>query len=190
MQLAPAASVLPQLVVSAKEAPLTTMLLMFSAALPVFVSVAICAVLVVPEAAVKLSVVGASDAAGAEVAAPDPFNAKVCGDPVALSTIDNVAAKLATEAGVNVIDTMQLAPADSVLPQPLLAIAKSPGLVPPSVTPVMFTLRLPVFVSVAICGSLVAPTVVEKLSGPGGESVTVGTVEAAPIPVSFTVCVT
>jgi len=70
-QLAPAASDSPQLLVWAKSTesvPVTVIPLMASPALPVFVRVAVCAALVAPETAVKVSVLGVSEAAGAGAA--------------------------------------------------------------------------------------------------------------------------
>jgi hypothetical protein len=68
VQLAPAASDSPQVFVWAKSAafvPAIAMLVIDSAALPVLVSVAVCAALVAPLSAVNVSDGGVSDATGA-----------------------------------------------------------------------------------------------------------------------------
>jgi hypothetical protein len=71
LQLAPAARVLPQVLAWAKAvefAPVIVIPLIESTALPLFVSVAFCAVLVVPLAAVKVSVPGTKTAPGCSAA--------------------------------------------------------------------------------------------------------------------------
>jgi len=103
----------------------------------------------VPVCAEKLSEVGVSEVAGAGAAVPVPVSATVCGEPVALSATETVAAKLAAEAGVKVTEIEQLAPAASVEPHALVC-AKSLGLAPPMLMPVMFSTASPVFLSVAI----------------------------------------
>ena len=122
-QLAPAASVAPQVLVWANSdgfVPVTVIPLMFSTALPVFLSVATCAVAVVPDCAVKLSEVGVMVAMGAGGAVPMPLRITVCGDPVALSAIERMAVKAATDAGVKVTEIEQVAFAASELPQLLV----------------------------------------------------------------------
>jgi hypothetical protein len=124
------------------------MLLMLSVAFPVFLRVAVWDALVVPVCAVKVSVAGVSEATGAGGAVPVPLRATVCGEPDALSVTVNVAAKLATEAGVKMTEMEQLAPAASELPQVLVWL-KSAGFAPPMVMLVMASAALPVFLSVA-----------------------------------------
>jgi hypothetical protein len=67
------------------------MLLIESAALPLFKSVATCATLVVPAFAVKISEGGVSETTGAGGTVPMPLRATVCGEPVALSATLKVA---------------------------------------------------------------------------------------------------
>jgi hypothetical protein len=92
VQFAPAANVLPQVVVFAKSVvSLSVMPLMFNTALPVFDSVVDSAADVDPTAVLaKLSVVGDSEATGV-AATPVPLSATVCGDPVASSATESVA---------------------------------------------------------------------------------------------------
>ena len=70
VQLLPAATLVPQVLVSEK-APLAVMLLMLSAAFPVFLSVTVCVALVVPRACdVKVNKVGDRLAAGLKTPVP------------------------------------------------------------------------------------------------------------------------
>lgn len=87
-----------------------------------------------------------------------PLRVVVCGEPAALSATDRVAEKLATEAGEKVTEIAQLAPAARELPQ-LLVWAKSLGLVPARVMPVIASAALPVLMSVAVCAELVVPEI-------------------------------
>ena len=93
---------------------------MVRAALPVFLSATVCAALVEPVLAEKVSEVGERETAGAAAVVPVPLSVTVCGEPVALSATESVAAKLATEAGVKVTEIEQLALAASALPQVLV----------------------------------------------------------------------
>jgi hypothetical protein len=187
---APVASVSPQVLVSAKSialVPVIEMPEMFSTALPVFDSFSVCAVVVAPITVLpKLSVVGASVAAGAGGIVPEPLKAAVCGDPVALSATETVAAKLAAELGVNVTEIVQDAPAASVAPQVLVS-AKSLGFVPPIVMPEMFSTALPVFDSVSGCALVVTPVATLPKLSVVGESVAVGAAAAVPVPWSVIV---
>jgi len=103
---------------------------------------------VVPLCAEKLREDGVSETAGVGAAVPVPVSATVCGEPAALSATETVAAKLVAEAGVKVTEMEQLAPAASVEPQALVC-AKSLGLGPPMLMPLIFSTALPVFLSVA-----------------------------------------
>ena len=87
-----------------------------------------------------------------------PLRVTVCGEPVALSVMESVAEKLAAEAGVKVTEMEQLSPAATELPQ-VLVCAKSLGLVPARLIPVIVRGALPGFESVAVCGALVVPVV-------------------------------
>jgi hypothetical protein len=170
VQLEPAASELPQLLVWLKSlgfAPPIVIPEIDSVALPVFLSVAVCAVAVVPVTAEKLSDDGESEAAGAAGFVPVPLNVTVWGEPLASSATESVAVKLAAEAGVKLTEIVQLEPAASELPQ-LLVWLKSLGFVPRIVTPEIDRAALPVFLSVAVRVALVVPvTWLPKLNAPG-----------------------
>jgi hypothetical protein len=69
-----------------------------------------------------------------------------------------------------------------------VVIAKSPGLVPVMVMPVMVSAALPLLASVATCAPLAVP-VVEVNVSVGGVSVAAGAAAAVPVPTSEIVCV-
>jgi len=185
VQLAPAANELPQVLVSANAlapAPPMVMPVIESAALPVFISVALCEALVVPAVELNVSVPDVSEATGAAAAVPVAFSAVVCGEPDALSATDRVAEKLATDEGVNVTEMVQLAPATSEPPQVFVsANALAPA--PPMVMPVIESAALPVFISVALCEALVVPLVEVNVNAPG-VSVAVGAAAAVTVKVA------
>ena len=90
--------------------------LMVRAALPLLVSVTVCAELVVltwwfP----KLKLVGLRLTTGADAVVPEPLNAADCGLPDALSAIDKLALLVPSAVGVKVTVMKQEAPAASVL---------------------------------------------------------------------------
>ena len=91
---------------------------MFSVALPVLVSVTVCAALVLPTGTLpKLRLVGDRDTTGA---VPTPVSDTVCGLPAALSVIVRVPLIVPDEAGENVTETVQLDPAVRLEPQVLV----------------------------------------------------------------------
>src|SRR5207248_3814076 len=129
----------------------------FSAALPVFVSVAVCAALAVPSNwGPNVRLVGDKLAAGA---APVPLRITSCGLLPALSVNLSTAFRLPAAVGVNVTATVQELVAAKLAPEhvsPLLA--KSPGLFPASATAVTASAAFPVFVSPTVCDAYVVPT--------------------------------
>jgi len=90
---------------------------------------------------------------------PVPEIAAVCGEPAALSATETVAEKVAAVAGVKVTEMVQLAPEASVLPQVVVS-AKSDGLAPVMLMPVMLRGLLPGFETVINCAVAVLPSVV------------------------------
>ena len=94
---------------------------MLSVALPVLVSVTVCAALVVPTcwlAKVRLAL--DRETAGAATLLPLPVRLTVCGLPAALSVIVTLAVLVPVAVGVNVTLIVQLAPAGTELPQVLV----------------------------------------------------------------------
>src|SRR5579864_3794733 len=115
VQFAPAATELPQVLVSPYCA-LAKILVMLSAALPLLFSVTVCAALVVFSvwlANVKLA--GDKLTAGVP-AAPVPARDTVCGLPVALSVMVMVPVCVPVAVGVNVTLIVQLPPAAADVP--------------------------------------------------------------------------
>jgi hypothetical protein len=111
VQLALAANVagsVPHVFVSAKSADAAAMEMIVRVAVPVFVSVTVCAALVVfSNWLPKVRVVGASITAGVGFA-PVPLSAKFCGLVLSLSVSCNVAVSAPTTVGLNVTLTVQV----------------------------------------------------------------------------------
>ena len=186
VQLAPATTELPQVLVCAKSplfVPVTTMLVRLSEALPVFESVTVCAVLVVPTVwLVKVSEEAERLTTGAEAAAPVPVRLTDCGLPEALSVMLKVPVRIPEAVGVNVTLMVQLAPAATELPQVSVS-AKSP------LAEILVIVKVaePVLLSVTVCAALVVPTVwlAKVIEVAERLAVVVG---AVPVPVRLTVC--
>jgi hypothetical protein len=88
-----------------------------SVALPVLLTITVCAALATFTVAVKLSgPVGARVTAGAVAAVPVPFSVTVCGEPDALSAIEMAAVQPVAAAGVNVTEIEHCALTASVAP--------------------------------------------------------------------------
>ncbi len=124
VQVAPAASEEPQVLVWLKSAglvPVRVMPEMVSAPLPVLLSVAFCAALAVPAVDVKVSVAGVSEAAGAAAVVPVPESDAVWGELEALSVTVTVPGREPRDCGSKVTAMVQVAPAASVLPQVVVA---------------------------------------------------------------------
>ncbi len=166
-------------------APPSVIPVIVSAAVPVLESVRVCAALVVATFWLpKASVAGVSVANGTGAAVPVPVSATVCGDPLTLSATLIVAAKFAAEAGVKVTERLQLAPAASVLEQPLVRV-KSAAFAPPSVTALIVSGAVPGLERTVVSAAEVTPTVVlGKLSVAGVRTACA----AVPAPLSATVC--
>ena len=113
------------------NSPLTTALLMFSAAVPVFVIVMVAGALVVPTAwdELKLKLAGDTLTIGDNPAVPVKFT--TCGLLGAESVTVSWAVRVGgvTDDGVKVTLMVQLAPAAKLLPQ-VFVWAKSPGFEP------------------------------------------------------------
>jgi len=183
VQLAAAASVPPQVVVSAKSlglAPAIAMPAIVSAALPGLDSVIVCAAVVTPTVLEKVRAVGDRTACAA---VPVPLSVAVCGEPLALSATETVAEKLAADAGVNVTEMVQFAAAASVVPQ-VLVWAKLLAPVPATEMPVIVNAALPGLDSVMVCAAAVTPTALVNVRAVGVRTACA----AVPVPVSVTVC--
>jgi hypothetical protein len=109
---------------------------------------------------VKLILDGLKESVVATVC-PVPAIVKCCGVPVALSAMVMMADLLPAAVGMNSKVTVQPTPAASTETgwgQVFPTIAKSPGLVPPSVNELNATVPVPVLVMVNDTGALVEPT--------------------------------
>jgi hypothetical protein len=159
VQMAPAATLDPQLLVWAKSlalVPETAMLVTLKAALPELVRVIVWAVLVAPtDWFPKARLVGETLATRA---VPVPERLTFWGLPVALSVMVSEAARLPLAEGLKVTLIVQVAPAATELPQ-LLVWAKSLALVPETAMLVTLKAALPELVRVIVWAVLVAPTV-------------------------------
>src|ERR1035441_9703894 len=159
LQLPPAATLAPQVLVCAKSpglVPVTARLLIRRVAVPVLLSVTDWAALVVPTfwlANVRLPAV--SDTIGTPT--PVPERVTVWGDPAALSVMVTDAPRIPAAVGVKVTKMLQLPPAATLAPQ-VLVCAKSPGLVPVTARPLIRRVAVPVLLSVTDWAALVVPT--------------------------------
>jgi hypothetical protein len=117
VQFAPAATVVPQVLVWAKS-PDVEMDASAREACPEFVRVTTCTELVEPIAwAAKFRLVGESVAAAATGTIPIPLRATSCGDPLVLSMTVTFPVREPAAVGVKATAIVQLAPAATVVPQ-------------------------------------------------------------------------
>jgi hypothetical protein len=161
--------------------PETPIALKVRLALPVFVSVTVCAGLVVPTVS-EGKVGGAGKLTTGPV--PVPLKLTVCGLLPALSVNERLPEFVPTAVGVKVTVTAHEPDAatglevEQVVPE--AAIAKGP------VVPVAVNVRLalPVFVSVTVCDGLVVPTGSDGKVGGAGKP----TMGPVPVPLKLNVC--
>src|SRR5437879_2164754 len=165
------------------------MLVRFSGAPPLLVSVTFCAALVVPMRCSPNALLAAESVAVGGVT-PVPVSDTDCGLSAASSVMFAVAARAPVTAGVKLTLIVQLAPGPTeptpvgqVLPA---AKAKSAACAPVMVMLVRFSGAPPLLVSVTFCAALVVPTRCSPNALLVAESVAVGGV--TPVPVSDTDC--
>jgi hypothetical protein len=162
VQLAPAATEpAAQVPVRAKSlalVPPKVMLLIVSAAVPVLVSVTLCAALDMPTCTLpKAMVLLDKLTAGVGAEAPVPLRLTLLGEPVALCAIAKLPLRAPVAPGLNVTLTVQVAFAATELQ--LFVCVKSAAFVPPTVTPLTVSAAVPELVTVTIIAALVLPTV-------------------------------
>src|SRR5438132_1371591 len=180
-QFPPTATELPQLSVSAKS-PLVEIVVIAKAAEPVFVSVTVCAALVVPTVwLAKVSEAGERLAVVVD-AVPVPVRPAVCGLPGALSVTLQLPVPVPTRRSSDLTLMAQFPPTATELPQ-LSVSAKSPLVE----IVVIAKAAEPVFVSVTVCAALVVPTLWLAKVSEAGERLAV-VVDAVPVPVRPAVC--
>jgi hypothetical protein len=129
----------------------------------------------------KPRLVGLRLATGAGTAVPEPLRVTVCGELEALSATESVAVKLATDAGVKVMEIVQLAEAARAVPQ-VLVCAKSVGLAPVIEIAMPVSEALPVFDNVMVEAALVVFTVWFAKPSEAGESEATGAVGEVAVP--------
>ena len=125
-QLAPAARLVPQVLLEIAKGPLIPTLEMVRAVLWRLVRVTVTAALVLPTATVPKFNELADRVTGELELLPVPLRLTVCGLFPALSVKVSVPVAAPVAVGVNVTPTLQLAPAATLVPQVLLAIPKGP----------------------------------------------------------------
>ena len=162
------------------------MLVTLSAPLPLLVSVAVCATLVVPTACVpKVRLVVDKVTAPAD-AVPVPVRLTACGLLLALSVTVTFAVRTPVVVGLKLTVMVQLAPAAKLVPQDWLPV-KSPALAPVRAMLVILSAVLPGLVRVAVCEALVVPTTWLPKLRLAGDKVTVPAT-VAPVPLRATLC--
>jgi hypothetical protein len=117
---------------------------------------------------------------------PVPARDTSCGEPEALSAIESEAVREPADAGLNSMETVQLALAASEAPQVVADLRNELALVPVMVSEVSVTAAAPVFLMVTACAAVVDPTSVEAKARLVGETVTV--CGEVPVPESEMVC--
>jgi hypothetical protein len=120
------------------------------------------------------------------VLVPVPVRATVCGLPLALSVMLTAAVRLPVAEGVKVTLIVQLAPAATELPQ-VLVWAKSLALAPVTARLVMFSVALPVLLTVTLRAVLVVGTGWLPKARLVAERPATGAA-LPPVPVKFTLC--
>ena len=187
LQLAPAATLAPQVLVWAKSpefAPATVMFDMLKVTLPVLVSVTVCGTVVAamfscPNArleAERLRVVAGVN--------PVPFKLTVCGLPLALSLTRSEALREPAAAGAKVTEIVQLPLTPTPLPQSFVW-AKSAAFVPLSPMLDIVSEVLPVSERVTLCAVLVLPVLCWANVRLPVERLTTGW---SPVPLKLMVC--
>ena len=155
---------------------------MVSAALPVFVNVALSGVAAAPAPVEgKLSALASSVAAPVGAVTPGPASVTACGDPVAFDVIVRLPVRLPAAEGVKVTFIVQLAPAARLPTQ--LPVAANSG-VGRSRAAVIETFTVLLFVIVTGRAALVMPTVCELKVTEVTLREMLGTADAVAVPVS------
>src|SRR5438132_160103 len=163
---------------SAACAPVMVMLVRFSGAPPLLVSVTLCAGLVVPTRCSPNALLVAESVAVGGVT-PVPVSDTDCGLPAASSVMVTVAVRALAAVGVKVRLRTQLAPAASVAPLRQVvpeASAKSPALAPPSTAVAMLRGAVPPLLNCTFDTALALPTATLPKARLAGLNMTVGPV--------------
>jgi len=184
-QLAPTARLVPHELANTNEdelAPVTAMLVIDKAAVPLFVMVTYCEALEAPtltEPNERLVLDSVTDEAR-----PVPLNAMDCGEPTALSVMVMAAFNAPTAVGAKWPWIVQFAPAARLVPHEF-AKTNEDALVPVTAMLVIDKAAAPVLVIVTVCEPLDAPTVTELNDRLVADRVTGG---VTPVPLNVTRC--
>ncbi len=191
VQLAATARLVPQVVAWVNRlgfVPPREIAVIASAALPVLVSVSVCAAEVVPATPLKARAPGASVA----LATPDtvPVRATVWVAGVAVSVTVRFALEEPTAVCVKPIVTVQEELAARVAAQVLVAMVKLPAFVPLSPKDEMAKAVVPVLVRVKVWAALVLPAAVPAKTNVAGVKLAVGAGVPEAMPLSAYAIVT
>lgn len=184
-QFAPTAKLVPHEFAKTNEealVPVTAMLEIATAALPVFVITTVCDALVAPTFSEPKERLVVERVTGGVT--PVPLNETVCGDPVALSATFRVPLSEPVVVGFNSTEMVQLAPAANVAPQVLADLRNELALAPVKLVELRATTAALVFLSVTSWGAEAVPFGVEPNVKLAGVSVTV----SAPVPLKAKDC--
>ena len=185
VQLTPTARLVPQVFANTNEealVPVTAMLPMDNAAVPVLVIVTDCDPLAAPTLTEPNDKLAADRVTGGVT--PVPLNATLCGDPVALSATFRTAVSDPMAAGFNSTEMVQLSLTASVPPQVLADFRNEVASAPLKLVAPKVTIAALVFLSVTSCAAEATPSGVEPKVRLAGVSVTV----RVPVPLRGTVC--
>jgi len=189
VQLAPAASDVPQVLNESTKlvafGPVKLKDFADIATEPVLVSVRVCAAEVVPTLVVaNVKLTGDSDTVGC--LAPVPFRAMVCGESEELSVAMRLAVCVPVVAGLNATESVQLAPAASVVTHVFAVSSKSFAPLPENRYDFTVTVLVPMFFTVSTCAGETEPTGVGGKVSELAEKASVG--GETPVPFSAIVC--
>jgi hypothetical protein len=160
VQFAPTARLVPQLLANTNSdalAPVTAMLVMDKAAVPVLVMVTDCDPLDVSTVVDPNDKLVADRVTGG--ARPVPLKAMLCGEVEALSVMAMAAFNAPVVAGAKCPWIVQLAPTARLVPQ-LFANTNEVAPAPVTAMLVIDTAAVPLLVMVTVCDPLVMPTIV------------------------------
>lgn len=187
VQFAPTARLVPQLLANTNSdalVPVTAMLVIVNAAVPLLVIVTVCEVLVKFNDTWPNDRLVAENVTGAVGAKPVPVSAMFCGEVVALSVITMVAVFAPADVGAKWPWMVQLAPTARLGPQ-LLANTNCEPLLPRTAMLVMVSAVVPLLVKVTVCEPLDCPTVTVPKARLPADRVTGG---VRPVPLNAMVC--
>jgi hypothetical protein len=167
VQVAAAARLVPHVVADLRKGADTVSEVRVTAPVPVFLTVTICAAVVVPTFTVaKVREVGERDRVRVVAALPVPVRATEAGVLVPLLATTSVPVEATTEVGLYSMETVQVAPTARLVPQVVADLRKGAE----TVSEVKVSAVLPVFLTVTTWAAVVVPTVTVPKASELGES--------------------